>query len=158
MGWAFLFVKKGNMEKEPKHNKTKYYVNVAGKEVFLGPDNSTIYLHTFEPYYDHIFLENTTTDGGNRLGYFLWRLKHANFDEMVSALAQLNTDIRQNTIASEQDKKTFKSQGLVVPEFREPELETLTNRQVKLIGAFAYYLEHDHITPEDFNDDGELFI
>ena len=150
---------KNNGERRPDH-KTNFYVPIEGKEVYLGSDNCTIYTHSFEPWYDHIFLEADKDGEGNRSGYFLWRLKQENFDKMVEALQGINTEHRATDIASSMDKNTFKQQGLTVPEFKEPEPETLTPRQVKTLGAFAYYLEHGHIAPEDFDGDEvrELFI
>jgi hypothetical protein len=147
------------MENEPNNeNRSKYYVPIDGKEVYLGPDNSTIYLHTFEPHYDHIFLESETTEDDNRLGFFLWRLKHKKFDEMVEALTQLGTEIRQNTNASAQDRETFKRQGLEVPKIKEPELSKLTPRQDNLVNFMAYILLHEQLSAEDFAGEGDLYI
>jgi len=147
-------------DREPRpENKTNFYVPIKGKEVYLGPDNCTLYLHEYEPHFDHIFLEAEQDENGNRSGFFLWRLKQGNFDKMVEALQGLGTLQAPNAgWASEQDKNTFKAQGLTVPEFKEPELETLTPRQVNLVNFMSYILLHEQLNADEFRGDGDLYL
>jgi hypothetical protein len=143
---------------EPEH--TKFYVPIEGKEIYLGPDNSTIYTHLYEPHFDHIFLElDPSEDNEARQGYFLWRLKHKDhFDRMVKALLELQANHRQNEFATEQDKETFIRQGLELPQFKEPEPETLTPRQVNLVDFMAYLLLHEQLSADDFKGEGDLYL
>lgn len=39
-----------------------------------------------------------------------------------------------------------------------PEEPYVTPHQEKVIKALAYYLQHDHLTADDFNGEGDLFI
>lgn len=151
---------KKNPNGEPnRKNKTNFYVPIDGKEVYLGPDNCFIYLHQYEPHYDHIFIERETLDNNARTGLFLWREKQKRFDDMVEALRKLGTWEREgNGWANEMDKATYRKQGLIVPEFKEPELETLTPRQVNTINFMAYILLHESLNADEFNGDGDLFI
>ena len=148
------------MENEPQPEYTKFYVPIEGKEIYLGPDNSTIYTHTYEPWFDHIFLElNPSENDEAREGYFLWRLKHEkNFDRMTEELLKLGTYQRDAEFASEQDKQTFIRQGLLIPEFVEPEPEVLTQRQVNLVNFMSYLLLHEQLSVDDFNGSGDLYI
>lgn len=148
------------MENEPQPEKTKFFVPIEGKDVYLGPDNSTIYTHTYEPHFDHIFLEvEPNEDREARHGYFLWRLKHEqNFNRMVRALGRLATDHVENEFASEMDKETFFRQGLTIPEVSEPEPEALTDRQLNLLKFMGYILLTEQLNANDFHGNGDLYI
>jgi hypothetical protein len=146
------------MDNEPKPEYTKFFVPVDGKEIYLGPDNSIIYTHLYEPHFDHIFLETEVTEENERRGYFLWRLKHPKFDQMIKALLRLSTDHVQNEFATEMDKQTFINQGLLIPEFKEPEPETLTQRQVNLVNFMSHLLLNEQLNANDFHGNGDLYI
>ena len=148
-------------EREPREDgKTNFYIPVNGQEVYLTAQNSFIYPHKFEPHYDHIFLElEKDEDEVARSGLWLWRLKQKRFDEMVEALRAVGAWESQNSgWASEHDKKMFKDHGLVVPKFKEPKPETLTQRQVNTINFMAYILLHESLDADEFNGEGDLYI
>lgn len=146
-------------EREPQPDG--FFITINGEKVLLSGENCTLYLHEFEPHYDHVFIETESNeDEPHRTGYFLWRMTHqAAFDRIVKKLLDMDAyQVDTNGWASDGDKHTFTAQGLVAPEFVEPTPETLTPRQVNLINFMSYLLLHEQLSANDFNGDGDLYI
>lgn len=144
------------MEREQRPER--YAVNINGERIYLDERPCAPYLHSQEPWFDHIFVD-MTEDNSPRMGAFLWRLKCKNFDDMVLHVINNGNEPILNDTASKHDRRMFKKHGLKVPEqIKEPEYKELTQRQENLGLFMAYLLINEHLTAEDFKGDGELYI
>lgn len=144
------------MEQEP--GRQRYSILINGEKIYLDERPCSIYLHSEEPHFDHIFID-MTEDNSPRMGAFLWRLNSSNFDEMVLHVIENGGEQILNETASKHDKRMFKKHGLEVPQKpAELQYQELTPRQQNLTLFMAYLLINERLTAEDFKGDGEMYL
>ena len=147
------------MENQPRRNK--YYIEWNGENIYFTPENTMIYLHKYEPHYDHIFVDLDPDAEASESGVYIWRITHENFDEMVAEL--LRNGVWQKPdleFATKLDKQSFDRHGLVLPPAPEiPPLEELLPRKEAHARFLEYLIENDYLTDEEFaSGNGELYI
>ena len=149
----------GKKEKRPNpEEENRYFLEVNGERYYMTPENSFAYLHSAEPWYDHIFVQLPPNENGEEMGSFIWRLKQKNFDEMLEHLYERGMEHYIGTTVSEFDKRIFEENGLKAPEVKEPKTYELTQRQENLAQFMAYILLTEQMNAEEFEREGEIHI
>lgn len=153
------------MEREPRPEPTKYFVDYDGERYILGPENTLIYLHDKKKF-DHIYVQFKDSEDGEQQGTYMWRLDKRyteQFEMMVSNLTVLNTTVVKKKDVSQFDLEQWTARfGNTATEPQvEPSKElvpVLTPRQVNLINFMSYLLLHEQLSANDFNGTGDLYI
>lgn len=153
------------MNQEPRREPTKYFVDYAGERYILGPENTLIYMHT-DKKYDHIYVQFKDDENGEQQGTYMWRLDPRyteQFESMVSNLIVINTtQIHQNEVSQfDLEQWTARFGNTATEPQNAPSKEivaTLTDRQINRANFLGYILLHEHLTADDFDGDGDLYI
>lgn len=147
-------------EQEPLPRKFEF--TFGELRIECDPTNSTVYLHSDEEdkKYDHIFVELQADPDEDSDYYYIFRRNLSNFDQVVSIMQVSSyTFVQPETVAGidrENYNRLFGDEETVAP--IEPPIHELTPRQERLVSFLANLLEHDYLTPADFEGTGDMFI
>lgn len=144
-------------EPEPK----PFYLEHNGIKYECRPDNTAASIHAHEfNLYDCILHIHNTEDGETHI-IPVFREQMGAFDAVINIMRNRGYQVYPTDEPTDYDKElyfdTFGRDPYHNPNHIE-EKSTLTPRQERIIHYLSYLLEHDHITPNDFKGDGEMFI
>jgi hypothetical protein len=130
----------------------------SGVRLDCNPTNTMLFLHSEEPLGDHIFVFNTDEDD-NPDGNPVFRAQLTNFDEVVAMMRRNGYQIVEGDYLTDGDRKMY-NMFLAANPNHIPKLpeSPLTERQERLAWFVAYLLHKEHLTAEDFDGEGDLFI
>ena len=162
------------MESEPRREPQRYYLKFENENIELGPDNTLIYSHRSDKKYDHIYVQiPEDDDDAEQRGVYMWRIdpKYTHqFETMVSNLLSINVTMITHNDISEFDLKqwTARFAGRPTRPVQGPEpapeeptkemVAVLTDRQIGRANFLGYLLLHEHLTADDFDGEGDLYI
>ena len=134
-------------EKEPQ---LPYFSLDIGTEILIcTPENTLAYLYE-DNRYDHIFYM-TRQEEDRMMGYRIFRhLMPEQFDRVVMKMINDGYVVSNEEEIDEVDLDAYKNS---LP--KDPEISP---RQQRLVDFLAYILDKEHLTAEDFNGKGELYI
>ena len=126
-----------------------------GSEFEISPQNTFgfVHQHPEDADFDHIFFMTGQDEEGNPVGKYMWRDKCEDLDAAVEQLEDLDYVVFHPERVAEEDRTAY---------FRthpaELKIVALTMRMGHRVDFLGYLLQHDHLTPDDFLRDGELYI
>lgn len=136
----------------------------TGYEVICNKFNTAAFIHSEEPWGDHLFIHHPEVDGVPEHGDYVFREQLSNFDEIVMRMDASDWNIIESDKLNEDDLeayeefKAIKQKNLErAQKINAPEI-VLTPRQENLAGFVAYLLLHEHLTAQEFHGSGDLFI
>lgn len=149
----------------PEQEPTNFHVFrlefSTGQEIVCHRNNTTAFLHSEEPYGDHLFIHTPQIDDQPERGDYVFREQIPNFDYLVGKMATHEWVIIQNETITDDDREAYeeflalKNRNLEQAEKKRSEL---TPRQDRLVSFLAHLLHHDHLTADDFKGQGDLLI
>lgn len=147
-------------EKEPEKKKVYTITFVGGEKAHCTSENTAVFYFTKAPNHNHIFISL-----GEKRGMFLWQRelveKHGYevWQKMTNDLQDIDCIVQFDNYPAEADMVAYRTRFADEIErlSSEPE-EPLTERQERFVGYFAYLLENEGITPDDFNGKGEILV
>lgn len=148
------------MEREPRPEPTRYFVDYDGERYILGPENTLVYLHD-ENKYDHIYVQFKDDENGDQQGTYLWRLDpryNEQFESMVSNLKVIDTTMIYQKEVSNFDLEQWTKKFGDIKEPTKEIVPVLTDRQINRGKFLGYLLLNDLLIPADFYGDGDLYI
>lgn len=135
----------------------------TGREVICHRQNTSAFIHSEEPWGDHLFIHYPPIDDEEERGDYVFREQISNFDEIVSRMIASDWAVIENERINEDDLeayeefKAMKQRNLEMADKIKNEI-TLTDRQENLANFFGYLLLHERLAIEDFHGEGNLYI
>lgn len=140
------------MENEPK--RIVFTLEAFGKEHECTPDNTLAIVHD-DP---HAAYNCIVHEPEGQEPFVIFKESMSNFDDVLEYMTEHAYPVTlQKTVA-------YTLKGLYLDAFgrdpyhKEVELKRLTPRQERLVSFLVYLLDKDHLTPEEFKGNGDLFI
>lgn len=153
-----------NPEQQPEHNPINIFrleFN-TGQEIVCHRNNTSAFLHSEEPYGDHLFVHTPAIDDEPERGDYVFREQISNFDYLVGRMAVSDWVIIQSDKLTEDDREAYEEfQALKSKNVEQAEKKAseLTPRKERLVSFLGYLLLHDHLTADDFNKGtGPLYL
>lgn len=147
------------MENEPsreRQNQPGFKIEFeSGLEVYCWKGNTMGFLHTQEPYGDHIFVYKTDDNNEVTEGDYVFRDQLENFDNIIKYMKDNGFQTYESQRLSEHDREAYEEYLFKRKPVELPEHE-LTPRQQRLLGYWAHYLTK--IESDFFEGEGELFL
>lgn len=136
-----------------------------GSIFHCNPQNTQAFLHSEQPEGDHLFPYLKTDDDEVVSGHYIFREQLGNFDVLIGRMAISGYVIHRNEQLSDDDKEAYdefrarKERNLRLQQaLKQESAYDLTPRQNRLANFVAYLLLHEHLSAEDFNGQGDLYI
>lgn len=141
-------------EKEPRRTG-KFRIEIGQYNWECTPENTRGYMHVEEPYGDHIFIiEEETEDSIS--GHWLFREQIKNFSEIIEYMNRTGFTIFESDKMLPEDKEKYEEFIMTKPV--KNTLKPLSDHSEKKARFLGYILLHDHLTPDDFNVEGNIII
>lgn len=153
------------MEREPLQPLPFFRLELAdGTEFHCNPQNLRVFLHSDKPEYDHLFPFEVEDDNIIK-GHYIFREQIGHFDELIDRLSISGYVFHEKDVPTDDDIEAYdefqalKQRNILLQQAaRQEGAYNLTPRQERLADFVAYLLLHEHLSADDFNGSGELYI
>lgn len=151
-----------NPEQEPQNPINVFRLEFnTGQEIVCHRQNTSAFLHSEEPFGDHLFVHTPAIDDEPERGDYVFREQISNFDYLVGRMAVSDWVIIQSDKLTDDDREAYDEflalKGRNV-EQAEKKRSELTPRQDRLVSFLGYLLQNDHLIANDFKGQGDLLI
>jgi len=137
-------------EREPQ--SYAFSLEIGNERFICTAENTFGYLYENTDY-DHVFIK-TNEDDGTMYGFHIFRhLLGDQFDKMIKKMIKNGFQVYSEDEPSEVDLEAYRRSKPV-----ELETHEVSQRGENKINFLHYLLEHDLLTDEDFNGDGEMYL
>lgn len=147
------------MEQEPRQLGPFRLEFDTGQEIVCHRGNTAAFIHSEEPFGDHLFIRVPAIDDQPETGHYVFREQVTNFDEIVGRMSVSDWSIITAERLEDGDREAYEEFiARKEANLKRMEERKLTLRQNNTVAYLGYLLLNEHLTPDDFTGTGELFI